>query len=187
MKKKKRISVMLTVLAMMLPLGAGIGSTWAYFTDHVEAQSRGYAVEAGEPGTELEEEFGSWIKQVRMRNIGEIPVYVRLAAFCGSEYSLVHTEDENWLKSGGYYYYTGNNGILEEGKETPCLLIRILDKNGDPLPDRAEGSAAQFNVVVIGERLPLQYDSDGSLIPPEKADWTKCKAAARGEGGKTYE
>lgn len=183
MKKKKRISVMLAGLAMLLPLGAGTGSAWAYFTDHVEAESGGYGVETGRPDTELEEGFGEWTKNVRVRNTGDIPVYVRLQAFCGSEYRLEYTEDENWKKSGDYYYYTGTDGILETGERTPALSIKILDKDGDPIPDQPEEFRARFNVVVIGEKLPLQYDAEGSPVPPEGADWTRYKLTAQGEGG----
>lgn len=201
MKKKKIVT---TALALLLPVCAGIGSAHAYFTDHVAAAGGGYAIEVGRPDTELEETFSKWTKHVTVKNTGEIPVYVRVKAFCGDEYYLEVTENDDW-KAGddGYYYYVGKSredsgaGVLEVGRETPTdpgLNIKILlaktDAYGDHLPvpddpDEPGESREKFNVVVICERTPLQYGDDGGLLSPAEADWTEYRSTewSEKEGG----
>lgn len=149
----------LAAAAVVLPLGVGIGSALSYFTDNVTS-SGGYAVEVEEPQTEITETFGDWTKHVTVTNTGEIPVYIRARAFCGSQYELVYRGEtgangEGWTVSGDYYEY---NTVLGVGETTPVLNIEIKNVPQDAT-DRDS-----FNVVVIYERTPaVQYNEDGSV------------------------
>lgn len=172
MKDKKKI---LALLALLLPLCTGIGSAWAYFTDQVVAEG-GYLLEAGIPDTEIEETFESWTKHVTIVNTGEIPLYIRVRAFCGDEYSLVPAGNANWTQQGDWYYYTGNSGVLEtvgENSRTPELLVEIKDRDGAPISSTPEKDKERFNVVVVWERLALQYDENGELLSSTEADWSR--------------
>ena len=204
MKNKKMLAIAFTA-ALLLPVCAGIGRAYAYFTDHVAASGGGYVMEIGKPDTELKETFGSWTKHVTVKNTGEIPVYVRVKAFCGNEYHLEFKENGNW-KAGddGYYYYIGESdsgaGVLKVQEETPPNLdieIRLnqkgTDENGKeyylPIPGNPDnqGNPAEnrvdFNVVVVCERTPLQYDENGDLLAPDAADWELYKPGAWPEEG----
>lgn len=149
----------LAAVAVILPLGMGIGNALSYFTDSVTSAG-GYAVEVGEPQTDITETFGNWTKHVTVTNTGDIPVYVRARAFSGSRYELVCSgeTDENgagWTKTGDYYEY---DTVLEPGQKTPVLNIEIKNVPKDAT-DRDS-----FNVVVIYERTPaVQYNEDGSV------------------------
>lgn len=204
--KKNKMLVTALALALLLPVCAGIGRAYAYFTDHVAASGGGYEMEIGRPDTKLEETFGNWTKHVTIENIGEIPVYVRVKAFCGDEYYLDFENNANWeAGNDGYYYYIGNSGsgagVLEVGKGTPVdpgLDIKILlaetgaDGKHLPIPgkldEQGEGNPVEnrvnFNVVVICERTPLQYDENGDLLAPDAADWELYKPAEEGGEGR---
>lgn len=174
MKNKTKI---LAVIALLLPLCIGIGSAWAYFTDHVAAEG-GFIVEAGKPDTDIDEKVERMTKYVTIRNTGEIPLYVRVRAFCGEEYSLVYQESADWTRQGEWYYYTGNSGVLEvtgDRAATPELPIAIKGKDGAdfPVDTVPEKDKEKFNVVVVWERLALQYDENGELLAPMEADWSR--------------
>lgn len=161
----------LAAAAVVLPLSVGIGSALSYFTDNVSS-SGGYAVEVGEPQTEITETFGNWTKHVTVTNTGEIPVYIRARAFSGSQYELVYSGETGadgaaWTVSGDYYEY---NRLLGVGETTPVLNIEIKNVPQDAT-DRDS-----FNVVVIYERTPaVQYNEDGSVKLDENGrpvpDW----------------
>ncbi len=184
MKRGKKLAA---VLGVALVLCAGAGSAGAYFTDHVEAVGGGFSVETGDPETKLTERFQGWTKYVSVENTGEIPVYVRVRAFCGGEYRLVCEEGETWRESGGFYYYTGNGGILYPGEKAPELPIKIhgVDEAGNltEIPDVPEENREKFGVVVVSERTPLQYDGAGEALAPEEADWKSYRPVEWREGG----
>lgn len=207
MKKKKMLTTALT-LALLLPVCAGIGRAYAYFTDHVEASGGGYMMEVGRPDTELKETFGSWTKHVTVKNTGEVPVYVRVKAFCGEEYYLEFKDNTNWKAgSDGYHYYIGDSGrgagVLEADKETaPAFDIEILlaetgedgkhlhipgnpyDTGSPAGPGDPAENRVNFNVAVICERTPLQYDKDGELLAPDAADWELYRPTEEGGEGR---
>ena len=178
----------LALLAAAMALTAGIGSANAYFTTYAEAQG-GLTIHMGNE-TEIEERFDSWTKHVVIDSeSGSEPVYVRVKAFCGSEYSLVFS-GAGWSANiadqgtgsiaapgdSGFYYCTdilygdgsfegeGNEGV---GGKTSELLIEIKDKDGKPIVTTED--SPDFNVVVIYECTPVLYDEAGNPY----ADWTR--------------
>jgi hypothetical protein len=70
---------------------------------------------------------------------------------------------DNWSDGGdGYWYY---NGYIGNGESTTVLNVEI--KN---IPAEVK-AGDNFNVVVIYETTPVQYDSDGKIISAIEADW----------------
>lgn len=145
----------LAAMALALPLSAGIGSAYSYFTANAGAQGR-LAVEVGSPETEITETFGQWTKHVTITNTGDLPVYVRVQAFSGSQYPLTYTTNGAWNYEDLYYVY---NTVLLPGEATTPLDIKITGVE--------ETDKDNFNVVVIYERTPVKY-SDGK---PQAPDW----------------
>lgn len=165
MKINKKI---LAAAAIVLPLSVGAGSALAYFTANVEAS--GTALVAVGPDTTITEDpVTQMTKHITISN-GENggAVYVRVRAFEDSLHTLTYTDTENkWeLRNDGYCYY---KEVLEPGAKTePKLDIKIDTKPGAPAQD-------DFNVVVIYEQIPVEYDSATGLAKPHTpADWEKA-------------
>lgn len=158
MKINKKI---LAAAAIVLPLSIGTGSALAYFTANVAAG--GGAMVAVGPDTEIDEPVSDMTKHVTIRN-GEDggAVYVRVMAFADGLHTLTYTGTGWELGTDGYYYY---NGVVEPGAVTSQLDIKIeTNSNAPELED--------FNVIVIYERTPVEYDSVTGEA--KAADWTKA-------------
>lgn len=168
MKKSKMI---LAAAAVVLPLSVAGGSALAYFTANTTA-SGGYPVWVG-TDTVIEEEFGNWTKHITITNSansnGGGPVYVRAKAFSGDKYSLKYS-GSGWSDGGdGYWYYTDNGYVLKPGESTSVLDVKIENVPAD------EAEKEEFNVIVIYERMPVQYDESGNVKDPKKLDWSEFK------------
>lgn len=163
---KKKSSILLLALSIVLILATSINSAIAYFTSYVNATG-GYVIHLG--GTSIREDLSDWTKKVVITNEPDgQPVYVRARAFAGDAYTLTYAGNGwsyGWLdkektKGDGYYYY---DEILYPGEETTELGIHI-----DNIPKSDEISMSEhFNVVVIYETSPVQYDGAGNPY----ADW----------------
>ncbi len=167
----KRKNILLAALAFALVLTAAVGSAMAYFTTNAEAKG-GCAIELGGKTT-VKEEFSNWTKHVSIQSEPDSePVYLRVKAFCGSEYELIYSDGSGkWTPgSDGYYYYSD---IVNAGETASTLDIRIGQV---PVEVR---DADSFNVVVIYERTPVQYQEDGSPY----ADWSIQLDSGTAEGG----
>lgn len=153
----KKSNLILLGLAVALVLSAAIVPAAAYFTTYAEARG-GYEIDIAP--TDIEEEFYSWTKHVVITcdEDGQ-PVYVRARAYAGSQYELQYSGD-NWSynPSDGFFYY---GPILNPGESTSELLVHIDNIPEDPSEND------DFNVVVIYECTPVQYDEDGNPYP----DW----------------
>ena len=153
-------SKILALLAVVMILGAGIGTAYGYFTTYTEAAG-GYTIWLGDE-TEIEETFSAWTKHVIIASEEDSqPVYIRAKAFCGSEYELEYIDESGkWtLEADGYYHYSD---IVYGGESTEELLVRIGN-----IPEEIT-EPAEFNVVVIYESTPVRYDTAGNPY----ADWT---------------
>lgn len=165
MKINKKI---LAAAAIVLPLSVGAGSALAYFTANVEAS--GTAMVAVGPDTTITEDpVTDMTKHITISNSENGgAVYVRVRAFGDSLHTLSYTDTENkWeLRDDGYCYY---KEILEPGAVTDSKLdIKIDTKPGAPAQD-------DFNVVVVYERIPVEYDSvTGEAKPYTDVDWEKA-------------
>lgn len=164
--RKKTGNALLAFTAAALVLTANVGSANAYFTTYVEAQG-GAVVHLGDE-THIWEEAKRWVKRLRVLNKeGSDPVYVRARAFCGSQYELEYT-GADWVLYNGFYHYSK---IVEGGQETTELTIEILN---------AEEKETTFDVTVIYESIPVQYDEAGNILQPvvngaanPAIDWNK--------------
>lgn len=156
MKKK---NIFLFALAIVLILATSISGALAYFTTYANAKG-GYVIHLGYD-TEITETFSNWTKHVTITNReGSQPVYVRARAFSGSTYDLNYTDMSGKWSMGkdGYWYY---EDVLYAGESSTELLVKINN-----VPDNVTDGAS-FNVVVIYEATPVQYDASGNPY----ADW----------------
>ena len=172
MKKKKYL--ILSVVLVVLIMGAAIGSTMAYFTTYTHAVG-GQPIKLGH-STRFKEDFSSKTKHVVVTNEeGSAAVFVRAKAFSGSDYPLQYV-GEGWsteLPAGsisdgkeGYYYYSaplqGTAGLTEDERSTKPLDVSIT------FPEEAEEEDS-FSVVVIYESTLAKYDENGNAY----ADWSE--------------
>lgn len=166
MKKK---TLILAALAATLTMPAAAGSAWAYFTTYTEARG-GYPIELGDTTT-IREDFSAWTKHVVVASEeGSQPVYVRVKAINGSEYTLTYTDSSGkWTPgSDGYYYYSD---MVNGGEATSGLDIKIGN-----VPESVE-DASSFNVVVVYETTPVRYDENGRPY----ADWNAALDIKKGQ------
>ena len=164
----KRKSIFVAAFAAVMAAATSVGSAWAYFTTYAEAQG-GYTISLGDE-TRVEEEFSDWTKHIAITSAeGSEPAYIRVKAFSGSQYTFVYSDSAGKWEPGedGYYYYAD---IVEGGQTTEPLDVRIED-----IPEDAQ----EFNVVVVHESTPVQYDGDGEPY----ADWNIKLDSGEVEGG----
>ncbi len=104
-------------------------------------------------GLEIEEEFNSWTKHIRIfSNESAEPRYIRAKVFWDDMHNI-ECSSEKWTQGDdGYYYY---NMILGTDENADGLLAQI--KNIEEDPDVGE----QFNVIVVYETVPIQMNDDG--------------------------
>ncbi len=167
----KKNTMILAALAVILTLTAGVSSAWAYFTTYAEAKG-GYTLHLGDKTT-VSENFSDWTKHVSIASETDSePVYIRVKAFCGSEYSLIYSDAAGKWTPGedGYYYYSD---IVNGGGATDVLDVKI-----ENVPEGMEDSDS-FHVVVIYETTPVRYREDGTPY----ADWSARLDSGRVEGG----
>lgn len=185
MKKREMITTAaLASLAAAAVLTAGVGSAHAYFTTYAEARG-GYTVELGDR-TEIWEGFSEWTKKIVITSTEDSePVWIRVKAFAGNEYTLLYQyggdpvpvyasgdtvpEETVWYAlEDGYYYY---NSILDQDTlMTKELDIKIEGVSIKPEEgSNIEYAPEDFNVIVIYESTPVRYDKDGR----EYADWSQ--------------
>lgn len=157
----------LAAFAVVLPLSAGIGSALSYFTANVAAD--GTVPVAIVPNTDIGEEVINMEKHVVIENTGEVPVYIRLKAFAGSEYKLAiagtnwSTTDPVVIEGSDSDKYFEYGQWVNPEDSTAEIVISIRDENGEMIKPGVDIDA--FNVVVVYERTPMAaYDNDGNMI-----------------------
>lgn len=151
-----------SVLAASLVMTSGLRNAWAYFTTNTNAEG-GHAVSLAGEVTTVDEEFSfnDWTKHLVVTNTDATgrSVYVRARAFSGDLYPLVYSGTGWEADDDGYYYY---GEILDAGASAEELLVEIQG-----VPEEVTDPES-FNVVVVYETTPVQYDADGNPY----ADWT---------------
>lgn len=163
--KKRNLRLAATAasaLTASLVLTSGLGNAWAYFTTNTNAEG-GHAITLAGEVTTVDEEFSfnDWTKRLVVTNTDTSgrSVYVRARAFSGSRYPLTYG-GTGWESSDdGYFYY---ENILDAGGSTEELLVEIKG-----VPEEVT-EPESFNVVVVYETTPVQYDADGNPY----ADWS---------------
>jgi predicted ribosomally synthesized peptide with SipW-like signal peptide len=167
----KKRHVLLAVLAAVMVLSIGVGSAVAYFTASAEAEGA-IPIKLKTTTTIEEPDLFRWIKHLVITNDEKSePVFVRAKGFSGSAYPLTYS-GEGWTEGeDGWYEY---EEILPAGGSTKELLVGI----GNIPEDAVEGQS--FNVTVVYESTPVQYDSDGTAF----ADWSLTLDTGSSEGGR---
>ena len=175
MKERNRLSKSMPWIALLLAVamitGAQIRPAWGYFTSYTRAEGV-IGIHLGDTTT-VEERFQDWEKTVVVTNgTDSNPVFVRVAAFAGAQYSLIFNDTTGaWTQgSDGYYYY---NSPLDGGASTTSLPIQIRDANGNRVSGITDSST--FNVVVVFESTPVLYQEDGTPY----ADWNNIVDAGQ--------
>lgn len=171
------------IMAVLLLLGAAVGSTVAFLIDKTEPVKN--AFEYAKVSCEVTEKFDQNKKEdVKVKNTGTIDAYIRatyvvnwvdeqgnIAAAVPESYSYNVTEnpDSKWTKgSDGYFYYTSSvaPGASTEGSLLTCtvtypdnpeytLSVEILAEAIQSTPDKAVQEA--WGVTVnAGGKLAVQ-------------------------------
>lgn len=164
----KRYVKLLSVIAVLLTVTLSVKPALAYFTTYTEAGGT-MKVSLTEETEITEPTFKEWKKEIVISNKADanVSVYVRAIAYQPANMpALDYTGSEGWtLGSDGYWYY---GAALAGGESAKPLYVQI---SGIP-EEAAEGDT--FNVVVVYECIPVQYDADGNALPPAQCDWSKA-------------
>lgn len=156
----KKMTMYLSIASLCLIAMVGVQETFAYFTTYAEASGQKRIDLYSD--TTIEEEFpeGSWTKRISVKaEQNSIPVWVRVRAFSGTEYPLQFTSvSGKWVEKGEYWYY---QDIVTPQQPTDELLITI---------DAEQSEEHDFNVIVVSESVPVQYDESGN---PLEANWNE--------------
>ena len=156
----KKTKIILPALAVILVIGLMVGPAIAYFTAHTEGTGA-VEVNLGAVTTLIEDPPEGNIKTVRVYNEGPESCYVRVKTIPELQQAA---EGDGWTRSDGYYYYTGNNGVLAADQTTGDLTFEV-----DGLDTGAEGD--NFTVTVVYESIRVQYTADGRLLSPFECNW----------------
>ena len=181
----KKIQYSLTVLALLCILFCSIKGAMSYFTTYAEARG-GIPVHLQEQ-TRIREDVSNWTKNLVIHNEDpNVRVYVRAKAFISSDYTgTLEIQGENWTKgetdeTGSFYDYgkilepeDGEDNVADLIDDTTTLSIHFEH------PEDPEVNSS-FNVVVIYESVPVEYNDQGVELPP---DWTKNVKTSYTEGG----
>lgn len=158
-----RKKILIGILCLIGACGV-LGGVYAYLTDADVAVN---SVTIGTTDTPIVEDFdppdelhpGTIIhKDVKMKNSGTTPVYIRIrAAFTDGDIEEHCTVDWNktdydYNEADNFYYY---KKVLKPGETAPSLFTNIkLDK------DIPEGEIKDFDVIVYGESMVSKgYDT----------------------------
>ena len=161
----KRRQKLIAAAAIALALGAGIAPAYAYFTDSTEANG-GLRVNVT-PTTTITETYGNRTKHLVIKNTGTAPVFVRARVFSTEDYTA---EGTGWTANGDYIDY--GEAVAAGGGETSELTVTLNFPEGATKDD-------EFNVIVVYESTPAQYDSNGDPAP----DWNYKLNTGTAEGG----
>lgn len=150
--KKNRLlcSICAGALAVCLIAGARADTSTAYFTAY-DSVNGGKTVAQVSTTTVTEKwERGNFTKTVSVTNTGNIPCYVRVKFFKGSEKISLEYSGDGWtLHDDGYVYY---NPEVAAGTTTGELVAKVV------VP---EGYEEDFNVIVVEESTPVLYNEAG--------------------------
>ena len=170
------------IMAVLLLLGAAVGSTVAFLIDNTGPVENKFAYAS--VSCEVKEDFnGNTKKNVQITNTGSTDAYIRatyvvnwvdkdgkIAASdpAGYSYSLTKNLDSKWIEKDGYFYYTSPvaPGDSTQGSLLTCtvtypvnpeytLSVEILAEAIQSTPDKAVQEA--WGVTVnAGGKLAVQ-------------------------------
>ena len=167
MKYFRKISTILTSIAIVLVVAAGVQSSYAYFTTYAESEG-GETVRLVH-SEEIYEEVEDLSKSIRITNNAEKsqPVFVRARAYVGSMFEeyFSYTPDAGWSDGGdGWWYY---EEVLDPGESTSTLVAALSE-----IPEELMNAYQnKVNVVVVFESTLALYEYQGDGIYKPFAYW----------------
>ena len=174
----KHKTLLLASVAVALVMAMGIAPAWAYFTD--SSTATGYVKVGVTPSTDIHDEFLEGVKHVKVSNAEDASaaVFVRARVFASGVFSTTISGD-SWSGPDGDGWYVYGNAV-EPGRETTSLDVAITfppEKSATAPNGAVVGD--NYNVVVVYEAVPAQYNPDGTLI----YDWTFILDTGTESGG----
>lgn len=186
----KKRHIILTVLAIVFVLSSSIGTAMAYFTTFVTAKG-GYVLALGNH-TEITEHYGKGLKTLSITNTGAAggyPVFVRVRAFAGDDYTLKPVADGTDAASAKWNINPSFSGISNEywyykeaifgTEKTNDLKIEIVHSESAKTKEWHEGD--ERNIIVVYESTPAIYKSTGE--PDFETAWSSNNKVVVQEGG----
>ena len=156
MRNNRKRSLIALLTAVML-LSGTIGLTAAYFSDVDPHIGEAQLILKGK--TIINEGPVDTEKNVTIKNVGEVPVYVRVQLF-GPDQLDIAVDTSTWIKGDdGYYYYSK---ILQPGQETPKdKLVGTIELD----PKTAAEMGDSFTVTAVQECSTIIYDENNKPQP----------------------
>lgn len=147
--KKNRLlcSICAGALAVCLIAGARADMSTAYFTAYDSVNGGKTVTQVSK--TAINEEVDGFTKTVSVTNTGNIPCYVRVKFFAGSEISLEYSGDGWTLRDDGYAYYGPEVAPGDTSGELVAIVVPPEEYEED------------FNVIVVEESTPVLYNEAG--------------------------
>ncbi len=155
MKKKH---IILGFVAAALIASSTIAPALAYFTDHTEAVGS-VQIALGDE-THINERVADGQKIVSISSTYGQPVYIRVQAFAAEGMALVYS-GSGWVDGGdGFWYFTTP---IAQGETTGDLAVTI--------PKTLIDGDQDFNIVVVYESAPAEFNEDGDPTGYPEANW----------------
>lgn len=164
MRNNKKRSLIALLTAVML-LSGTIGLTAAYFSDVDPHIGDAQLILKGK--TEIDEGDKDTEKNITIRNVGEVPVYVRVKLFGPDQLKIDPLDESKWfLGDDGFYYYYK---ILQPGDETPeNTLVGTVTLNERQAAEMGDS----FTVTAVQECATIIYDDNNKAWPWPPLKWT---------------
>ena len=166
---KTRNTFVLSLLALALILSAVISPALAYFTDQDQATGAIPITLSGK--TVIQDNYENGKKTIAIQNTKGRDVWVRMQIAVGETVKqyVVFTSGTGWTDGGdGYWYYGSPVSSSAPNNSTSIFTVDITNVPV-PIPtENQELSQTEFNVSVLYETTPVQYNTDGST---KAADW----------------
>ena len=144
----------LAAAACALCVAAGVGTTFAYYTDATVA-SGSLPYSADKPTTEITEDVDTAGKSITLTNTSKAPSVVRVKLFfadANADVMVYGQNNANWGfenndPATGWIYY---NEVLQPGGTTSTLRAEITAKQGDQV-------LKDFKVHVVAQCVPVSW------------------------------
>ena len=157
--RSNRLIAVMAVVAVVLITAVSTKEAMAYFTTYATAQGS-LPVTLG-PKTEVHENFKDWTKNIQVENTGDVSVYVRVKVIAGSQFTIT-AKGSNWSAGNdGYWYYSKPVAVGELTESIEAYIKVVADVE------------SSFNIVVVQECTPVEYDENGNAVPAIDSDWAQ--------------
>ncbi len=170
---KKRIRRIFQVCLLIAVITVPAHLVFAYFTDYEAA--RGGAIVGLTGQTEIYEEVTDTEKVVRIRNVGETNVVVRVAIE-GSYMNSV-TPSEGWIQDGNFWYYdsilTPQGGTVPAGEEAYYSVYETSPITVSIDSSEAAADGQDFDIVVTAnaQAAAWEFDEASQTNELQAEDW----------------